>query len=266
MKYTAKDVCKILDVNRETLRYYEKIGLINPEISEFNHYRYYDDWQINFIGECKKYQSLEFTIKEVDEVFKKDNLEEFIAKVELKQSIFENKVKFYTNLSLKNERYIETLKSIPHKLNHCEIREFEECFYLPGSKNLELIFSENTLNYIPQIMDNYAFVDNAVLIPFEDHRDNTGTFMWGFSVSREWMNLLELKTEKMLHLSNQKAIYSIVDVGDRWGFNYGHFDFMKNYARNNHFQINGPIFGNLLTRINESNKYCRFLEVWMMIS
>lgn len=36
MKYTAKDVCKIYHVNRETLRYYERIGLIRPEIDESN--------------------------------------------------------------------------------------------------------------------------------------------------------------------------------------------------------------------------------------
>lgn len=34
MKYTAKDVSKIMNINRETLRYYEKLDLLSPEIDE----------------------------------------------------------------------------------------------------------------------------------------------------------------------------------------------------------------------------------------
>ena len=47
MKYTAKDVCRMLNITRETLRYYEKVGIIHPEIDPVNKYRYYDDWDIN---------------------------------------------------------------------------------------------------------------------------------------------------------------------------------------------------------------------------
>ena len=69
MKYTAKDVCRMLNITRETLRYYEKVGIIHPEIDPVNKYRYYDDWDINYIYECKKYQSLGFSVKEVPITF-----------------------------------------------------------------------------------------------------------------------------------------------------------------------------------------------------
>ena len=51
MYYQAKDICKLLDISPETLRYYEKTGVISPKINEKNNYRYYDAWDINYLFE-----------------------------------------------------------------------------------------------------------------------------------------------------------------------------------------------------------------------
>lgn len=32
MRYTAKHLCKFFNINRETLRHYEKVGLVTPYI------------------------------------------------------------------------------------------------------------------------------------------------------------------------------------------------------------------------------------------
>ena len=40
--YSIGDVSKIFDVSIDTLRYYDKIGLIKPRINPKNRYRYYE--------------------------------------------------------------------------------------------------------------------------------------------------------------------------------------------------------------------------------
>ena len=49
MKYRTKEVSRITGIPVDTLRYYEKIGVISPKIDEKNHYRYYNAWDINFL-------------------------------------------------------------------------------------------------------------------------------------------------------------------------------------------------------------------------
>ena len=49
MRYTQKDVCRAFDIKRDTLRHYERLGIIEPEVDPSNGYRYYDDWQINLL-------------------------------------------------------------------------------------------------------------------------------------------------------------------------------------------------------------------------
>ena len=60
MKYTQKDICRLLNIKRETLRHYEKEGIITPEVNADNQYRFYDDYQMYLIAECKRYHAQPF--------------------------------------------------------------------------------------------------------------------------------------------------------------------------------------------------------------
>ena len=41
MRYTISEMASLLGVTTHTLRYYEKMGLIRPEVNEDTGYRYY---------------------------------------------------------------------------------------------------------------------------------------------------------------------------------------------------------------------------------
>ena len=88
MKYKQKDVCRLLNIKRETLRHYEKEGIIVPEIDPQNQYRYYDDYQVYLISECKRYQANEFSLSEIKEMLTKDSLHDYLQRMEKKQEDF----------------------------------------------------------------------------------------------------------------------------------------------------------------------------------
>lgn len=62
MRYTQKDIRQKLGFTRDALRLYEKRGIIQPEIDPGNGYRYYDDWQMNLLWDCKYYQAMGFSL------------------------------------------------------------------------------------------------------------------------------------------------------------------------------------------------------------
>jgi DNA-binding transcriptional MerR regulator len=73
MRYTQKDVCRAFDIKRDTLRHYERLGIIEPEVAE-NGYRYYDDWQINLLWEAKRYQAMGFSLAQIRDILHRDSL------------------------------------------------------------------------------------------------------------------------------------------------------------------------------------------------
>lgn len=261
MKYTTKDICKIWNMNRETLRFYEKKGLIHPEIDEENNYRYYDDWDINYLGECKKYRSLGYSIEEIDEIFKKDDLQAYIDKTVSKQNDFQQKIEHYQKLYEKNADDIKALENIGSCLNRCSIKIPEVRYFIPFRQNFEQIFSEDVLNLMPIITANYAFIENTVFIPQSDYETGSGNFMWGFSISKKWVDRLAFPVEKMQLLSFKKSIYTIIDAGERWNFGYHLWEHANYYLLKNSLSLDGPIYGNLLTRITEDDGYHRYIEL-----
>lgn len=82
MRYTQKDICKAFDVTRDTLRHYERLGILVPEVDPTNCYRYYDDWQISLLWECKRYQAMGFSLSEISQILHADLLERFGGRIE----------------------------------------------------------------------------------------------------------------------------------------------------------------------------------------
>ena len=69
-KYTRKDISKLFNIGKETLRYYEEIKLMPVAIRDENGYRVYFDedlLRLEFIIKMKKYG---FSLKEISELIK----------------------------------------------------------------------------------------------------------------------------------------------------------------------------------------------------
>lgn len=262
MKYTAKDVSRIFNINRETLRYYENMNLIFPEVDEQNGYRYYDDWDLNYIGECKRYRSLGFNIREIKEIFQKDDMADFVQKVETKQQFYLEQQKFYQMLAEKNAQYIEILKSIPKHLNSCSVIEMEERYFIPSRKNFDYSCSFEKHSIIHQLMDYFAFIEATVLVKKRDYEEKNESFMWGFSITKDLAETFQLSIDKMVFLKKRQVVYTIIDAGERWNFKYSLFDYMFDYMKDNHLKMDGNIYGNLLTRVTQQKSLHRYIEVY----
>lgn len=92
MEYTAKEVMNFLNINRETLRHYENMGLVHPRIDDKTHYRYYNDLDIETIAECRKYRSADFSIKEIKNIKSIDSLSQYISILEKKQEYYKKTI------------------------------------------------------------------------------------------------------------------------------------------------------------------------------
>ncbi|MBR3349838.1 MAG: MerR family transcriptional regulator, partial [Solobacterium sp.] len=115
--YQQKDICRLLNVTRETLRFYEKEGLIHPLVNETNQYRLYDDYQMYLVAECKRYQQNHFSIREIKRMLSSDTLEEYTDRICEKAEFIEGEIRtLEKELDLIRE-YSEKLKQIKDELS-----------------------------------------------------------------------------------------------------------------------------------------------------
>ena len=88
-------LAKAADVNIETIRYYQRIGLITEPAKPSQGYRVYSDEILNRIKFIKRAQQLGFNLKEIDELLQlgKGRCDDIRVKAEQKKSQIDDQIK-----------------------------------------------------------------------------------------------------------------------------------------------------------------------------
>ncbi|WP_326513506.1 MerR family transcriptional regulator [Clostridium intestinale] len=122
--YKIGEVVKKLNINRETIRYYENIGLLTENKRDKNGYRLYSEDEVEKIEFILMVKSYGFSLKEIKVIF--DEVYEDIlgGHIEGIKKIVEEKIR---ELQHKIEALSET-KKLLEKVNDNVLSENRECY------------------------------------------------------------------------------------------------------------------------------------------
>ncbi len=136
---TITQVAKYRKIPADTLRYYDKIGLIRPNyVNKQNGRRYYSMEQCEQLGTVKELRKLNLSLKEIAEFMNDRNLQksERILKdhFAILQEEIESKLELSRILSEKL-KFIEQIRSTDFNLDYPEIRDIPTRYALHGRSN-----------------------------------------------------------------------------------------------------------------------------------
>lgn len=122
--YKIGEVVKKLNINRETIRYYENMGLLTENKRDKNGYRFYSKDEIEKVEFILMVKSYGFSLKEIKVIF--DEVYEDIlgGNIEGIKKIVEEKIK---ELQYKIDALSET-KKLLEKVNDNVLSENRECY------------------------------------------------------------------------------------------------------------------------------------------
>lgn len=101
--YTVKQIADQLSVTTETIRYYSRLGIIEPRRDPNNGYRYYSNNDISTINFILKAKSYGLTISEIDKI---------ITQASKGEAPCEMVVKSVTNHYIETRNKIKELKAL----------------------------------------------------------------------------------------------------------------------------------------------------------
>lgn len=266
MRYKIGEVSKILNIPVETIRYYEKIGIINPYKDEENNYRYYESEDINLLLDYKKYKSLGFSTNKISKIMTQDSLDEFIDEISENKKIIEKRLKFYKLFLEKTDNYLDTLEKINENLFSLSVREFSDYYFLPLRDKSEYFTKKNIIGESPWWIENYPFIERTIRIDLKNIKNyfegKDINFEWGFSVRKRWADVLEIpEKEKSIFLPYAKSIYTVIEIATGKYFSLDYLDNAFKYIDENNLKITGDIVGHLLMKNNTN----RFIEIWIPV-
>ncbi|PAB60063.1 MerR family transcriptional regulator [Anaeromicrobium sediminis] len=110
-KYRIGEIAKIKNIDAQTLRYYDKMDILSPEIvDEQNSYRYYSLEQFIEVDRIKFYKMLGLSLEEVKKFKEMHHLDEALKTLKSQKEQFENKIMKMQAVAKKLESIIETIE------------------------------------------------------------------------------------------------------------------------------------------------------------
>lgn len=134
--YHTRDVYKNLGLTRETLRYYEEIGLINPKRDPNSQYRNFDFWDISHLMAIDFFKKRGFSPLEVKELMNMSSIEDYIKIMTRQIEYFEENIRHLQH----------TVKKLSLTSNFC-VRYLEDRDQF-SVKNIQLYSVQETVDAV----------------------------------------------------------------------------------------------------------------------
>lgn len=268
MKYKIGEVSKILNIPVETLRFYEKQNIVNPQKDPYSNYRYYDAWDINYLLEYKKYRGMKYSSKEIQQILQKDSLEDFLARLEAKQEEYERKRTYYDLLMVKNLNYQNVLLNAKENIGTFTLTESPELYYFIHRYNDQYESVDKFDGLFEAWMEYYPFIENMIRIEREVllNRKERNDYQWGFGIKRYYARELNIPiAAQVTHLPSRPSIYTMLTFGERGTFTLSAFEPALAYMEREGLEVAGDVIGNLILRAHNPDGYTRYIETWIPV-
>ena len=146
---TISEISKLLGLSTDTIRFYEKKGLVHPHVNPENNYRMYTLMNVLELLDVIYYRHLDFPLSDIYELSKTLKPSYTIELIEKKEEETKRKI-YYEQQLLKKISHIKSMfHMIEHHENECSIQDFKESIILFEGKDKEDFFIHD-IQYMTQ--------------------------------------------------------------------------------------------------------------------
>ncbi|MGG5460951.1 MerR family transcriptional regulator [Clostridium sp. B9] len=92
MKLSIGAVGNLFNISKDTLRYYDKIGILTPEVNKENGYRFYDMRHLEQLGLILGIKYLGISLNDIKEIIESGEIEDYYNLIQRQKEIIEQKV------------------------------------------------------------------------------------------------------------------------------------------------------------------------------
>jgi DNA-binding transcriptional MerR regulator len=267
MLYKIGDVAKVLGISTNTLRYYEKRGLVNPVKNFENSYRYYDFWDINFLLDSLWFRGFEFSLEQVADMINIPSHHDISVLFCEKENDYRKKINHYKMLLERSAQHRDELSHIPAMLGECDIsiRQPYICFLNRYTEDYDNNPKLHKLAH--QWLDLMPFTHRYFEVPAEhlicgDSRD----YSWGLELSLHYANMLKVDVVPPVRSEPAaKCVHSVFKSTGKGNFASQHLHYMVDYAKQNNLSICGDASGILLASVFDKGNYTGYFKAWIPV-
>jgi len=268
LKYKIGEVSQILGIPIDTLRYYERRGIVAPQKDEETGYRYYDAWDFNFLIDSKWHRSFEFSLTDVEKMINEDDHAAFVDRCIKHEAELLHKIHEYQQKLKALVAHRQRISRLKSELGSLEITESPAIIFQRLRHEYKFISGDENLSSVRKWFSLMPYVNHTFAI--SEHADYKGIspndYYWGFSLSPSDAIQHGIKIAPPVeYIPPLMSIHTVFSAGGRDTFISSLQTQVIDRVLQAGYKIIGFPYGNLLVRIHEDGVFTRYFEIWVPI-
>ena len=257
--YSTKEFCHIFNVGRETLRHYEKVGLLHPHINKENGYRQYTYWDVGQMIDILKYRAKGLSLEQIRDSLYEADYSQIVDSLKMQRDYYQKQIQHYQLLTQKTNlelSYIEHAEESIGKIFEMDIRDL---VFLKYRDN----FKEKTLESNWIVFNNPQFF-SSTWIYGPGEQGNTDILAVGFLTEKEYADYLEVRDG--LAIPATRVVATVYDIQGMQIFDGSMFEDFYNIVDQKYPNASTRLYTSLLTRFYDNDKtYHQYIFAFRMI-
>ncbi|MCD7839120.1 MAG: MerR family transcriptional regulator [Erysipelotrichaceae bacterium] len=262
MEYKIGEVSQLLHISKEMIRYYEKKGILTPERKNHNNYRTYSTMDIFMLMEVIQYQSLDFTLREINELIQNNYYEKLNEHLKAYETKINQEIELKQLLKYRLNEIKDKAEACQLNVGHYWVKKIpqRDAFYMCSSHNDDYDRFEMDDKSSEFVFSNEHMCFCEALIRFEEDKET-----WWYAMSDEYARHFVIPRSKCREvIPSHLYLCTIIDMGEIGRFNRSCIDPLVDYAQQK-YQIDGYPIGALIGRGFENHQFKRMMEIQLPI-
>ena len=261
------DISKLMSIRPETVRYYEKEGLLHPDRKTDSTYREYSIWDIFDLTECRKYREMDFSIKDVRRLKLTENLDGIRALLALKHKEILTEANHKLLLAAE-------VKELKDRIENARLNIGNYWFGTEPEK-IGIFFTERTGkeysgidlkdSVIRQWLKDNLYLQGYMFVSPKDLEEGIDRNKWAYVLTRSAFDFLGLPEERSFVLESRSFLHTIIDIGEKESLSLDMLKPTIDYLKDKDLSVGGDIIGYLMIRCYENGSYHRYVEVMIPV-
>jgi len=268
--YKIGEVSYIYGLSNDSIRFYERLGILTPERDDQNSYRYYNTWDVNYLIECLRFKSYGFSLKDVEQMLRTDDLTTYEKKCRQREKELLREISELSSTLKQLSKLRKSIELIQANIGKFTVTDSPEMIWQRQQNNR--VNEKGALERGPgaevvrEWVKHMNYLGHTFVVPSQKSGVEFNEYCWGFSLTPNDIAHLHLEIpETAEYLPSYRSIYTIFVAEEEGSFIPCLLEQVIRPIEKMNHKITNPPRGNLLVRTHENGKMKRYMEIWVPI-
>lgn len=260
------EISRVLGMKPETIRYYEKEGIISPQRKKGGTFRKYSMWDFFDLHECRRFRLMDFSIKDIKRLMRNESLEE-IAKM-----LSEKQLEIYAEANQKllfaaeMKSLADRISNAPLNIGNYWFKAEEEKIGINLTERCGKRYADPDADslYLQSWLGSYLIGAHMHVLA-DDIMERRDRNEWFLCTSLAYFKALHLPEQEIFHIPEQVYLHTVLDIGGKESLAAKMLEPVLAYVKDKGIEIDNYIIGEFLVRCREGRTLHRYVEVMVPI-